>query len=113
MAAYDREELAKLDDDAIAAALAPLSWPAIRDRIAHMDYCATGGVHPDATLIAALVLRVCRQGAALDGMNCTAQIAHALEDGGIADSWAYVFEDALRDQNAALATITKQGNPGA
>lgn len=60
MTTYPRAEIAKIGDTAMSEALAPLSWPIIRDRIAHMDFCAIGGVSPDATLIAALALAVFR-----------------------------------------------------
>ena len=53
-----RDELAKYSDEEIARALDPLAWPTIQARIAHLDYCAFGGVSADATLIAALALRL-------------------------------------------------------
>jgi len=53
-----REELAKYSDDDIGRAIEPLSWPSIKDRIAHLDHCALGGVSSDATLIASLTLRL-------------------------------------------------------
>ncbi|TNF19158.1 MAG: hypothetical protein EP318_15495 [Rhodobacteraceae bacterium] len=55
---YPREDIERIGDAAMAQALAPLSWPAIRDRIQHLDFCALGGVSTDATLIAALAVAV-------------------------------------------------------
>lgn len=55
---YPREDLAKTPEPAIDAALGGLSWKLIEDRIKQLDHCATGGVSLDATLIAALVVRL-------------------------------------------------------
>lgn len=55
---YPRDELAKYSDEEIARALEPLAWSTIKARIAQLDHCAMGGVSLDATLIAALALRL-------------------------------------------------------
>lgn len=56
MSRNPRDELAAMDEAKISVAIAPLGWPLIRDRCAHMDHCATGGISADATLILSLVL---------------------------------------------------------
>ena len=55
-----RNILSTYGDDAKQQALGNLSWPLIRDRINVLDGEATGGVSPDATLIASLVHRCVR-----------------------------------------------------
>lgn len=56
--AYPRDEFERIGDEAMQAALAPMSWAAIKSRIKHLDHCAVGGVSVDATLIAALAVKV-------------------------------------------------------
>lgn len=58
MSGYPREDLAKTPESEIDAALGRLSWRLIEDRIKQLDHCATGGVSLNATLIAALVVRL-------------------------------------------------------
>lgn len=51
---YPREALKSLSPAAAQAAISPLDFGLIQQRIEHLDYVAIGGVSADATLIASL-----------------------------------------------------------
>ena len=103
---YDHEALFKLSANTLRALSARLAEvEAERDDLRRQLSDTKKDVTDMETRALDAEAKLAQAREAIDKMNCTTVLAHALEEEAIADRWAWVFEDALEEQNEALSLI--------